>query len=154
MLTAVWQAGGFLRRQWDVLVLGAVIAAILATLAYLMMPRPVVELVLETPPAPVAAEMITESVQAVHMTEPLAASAARTAYPVPQKKMPPKPGSININTASAEQLQQLPGVGPVLARRIIEHRQVSGAFASIEAIDAVSGIGPKKFADMKAYLRI
>jgi competence protein ComEA len=52
-------------------------------------------------------------------------------------------GVININTATAEQLEALDRVGPALARRIIEHRKVRGPFQSIEALVDVPGIGPK-----------
>jgi len=52
-------------------------------------------------------------------------------------------GPININTATAEQLETLHKVGPVLARKIIEHRQTHGPFHSVTDLDAVKGIGPK-----------
>ncbi len=50
---------------------------------------------------------------------------------------------LNINLASAAELaQSLPGIGPVKASRIVEHRQISGAFETIEALIDVKGIGP------------
>lgn len=49
---------------------------------------------------------------------------------------------VYINTASSEQLETLPGVGPALAQRIIEFREENGPFTSLEDLDAVSGIGP------------
>jgi competence protein ComEA len=48
---------------------------------------------------------------------------------------------IDLNTATPEQLQQLPGVGEVLARRIIEHRQAGGGFRTVDELREVSGIG-------------
>jgi competence protein ComEA len=51
-------------------------------------------------------------------------------------------GIVFINTATAEELDSLPGVGPELAQRIIEYREANGAFADLEALDAVEGIGP------------
>ncbi len=51
-------------------------------------------------------------------------------------------GRININTADASLLEDLPGVGPVLAERIVAHREQHGPFASVEALESVTGVGP------------
>lgn len=51
-------------------------------------------------------------------------------------------GGVDVNTADATLLEQLPGIGPALATRIIEHREQVGPFTSMEDLDAVSGIGP------------
>jgi competence protein ComEA len=56
---------------------------------------------------------------------------------------------VNINTASAEVLDSLPGIGEVLAQRIIEYRESKGNFSSIEQLRNVEGIGPKKFDHLK-----
>ena len=61
---------------------------------------------------------------------------------------------MNINSATAEQLQQLPGVGPAMATKIIAHRKESGRFAEPEQLMDVSGIGEKKFAKMKPFVRV
>ena len=52
---------------------------------------------------------------------------------------------ININTASAEELEELPRIGPVIAQRIVEYRAKEGAFHSVEEIMNVRGIGEKTF---------
>ncbi len=51
-------------------------------------------------------------------------------------------GRININTAAAAQLEDLPGVGPVLADRIVAYREQHGQFASVAALESVTGLGP------------
>lgn len=58
-------------------------------------------------------------------------------------------GLININTADETALDTLPGIGPAMAKRIIEYRQNEGAFQSIEDIKNVKGIGEAKFNKMK-----
>ena len=55
------------------------------------------------------------------------------------------PVKININTASAEELTQLRGIGPKYAAKIVEYREQKGPFASAEDIMKISGIGPVTF---------
>ena len=59
---------------------------------------------------------------------------------------------VNINTATAEELDTLPGVGPSTAAAIIEDRTQNGVFATAEDLMRVSGIGEKKFANMKSSI--
>jgi competence protein ComEA len=58
-------------------------------------------------------------------------------------------GPVNINTASEAELDRLPGVGPVTARKIIEYRNQVGGFKSVEQLMEVKGIGPKKLEKMR-----
>ncbi len=60
-----------------------------------------------------------------------------------------QPPLVNLNNAPADQLETLPGVGEVLAQRIIEYRDEKGAFSSVEQLRNVEGIGPKKFEQLK-----
>lgn len=61
-------------------------------------------------------------------------------------------GCVDLNSASADELATLPGIGPTLAERIIEHRGAAGPFSSKEALREVSGIGPKIFAGLEEDL--
>lgn len=61
---------------------------------------------------------------------------------------------VNINTATEAELQTLPGVGPVLAERIVAWRDDHGAYPSVDALDAVSGIGPKMLAGLRDLVRV
>jgi len=61
---------------------------------------------------------------------------------------------ININTASKEELETLPGIGEVLSQRIIDYRRTNGYFKSIEEIKEVSGIGEKKFEAIKDLITV
>ncbi|MBC8065538.1 MAG: helix-hairpin-helix domain-containing protein [Chlorobia bacterium] len=70
------------------------------------------------------------------------------------KKPSPAEGSISLNTASSAQLQQLPGVGPSTAEKILDYRKEHGGFTSIDEVLAVKGIGPKKLESMRRFLRL
>lgn len=59
---------------------------------------------------------------------------------------------VNLNSASAEQLQSIPGIGPATAKAIIEYRTKAGKFNRIEEIINVKGIGEKKFQKIKDRL--
>ncbi|WP_416403143.1 helix-hairpin-helix domain-containing protein [Arthrobacter sp. LFS091] len=61
---------------------------------------------------------------------------------------------ININTASVEELGTLPRVGPVMAQRIVDWRKEHGAFASVDELDAIDGIGPKLMESLKDLVAV
>ena len=63
-------------------------------------------------------------------------------------------GLLNINTATAEQLEALPGIGPAIAKRIVDYRDAHGPFANIEVIQNVSGIGPTIFGQIKDLITV
>lgn len=65
-----------------------------------------------------------------------------------------KSNLININTASQKELEELPGIGPALAQRIIDYREKNGYFSTIEDIKKVSGIGDKRFEAIKDSITV
>jgi competence ComEA-like helix-hairpin-helix protein len=75
---------------------------------------------------------------------------ALTSSAFAQKKPPAKP--IDINTASVEQLQQLPGVGPVIARSIFDFRRKSGPFKRPEDLLSIRGISANRYRAIAPYI--
>ena len=63
-------------------------------------------------------------------------------------------GPVNLNTATLEQLQTLPGVGPVLAQRIVEYRDQHGGFRSVADLRHVSGIGDARYAELRDLVTV
>lgn len=63
-------------------------------------------------------------------------------------------GQIRLNSASAEELESLPGVGPVLAQRIEAFREDNGPFSQVEDLLQVSGIGEAKLASIRDFVRV
>ena len=56
---------------------------------------------------------------------------------------------IDLNTADAAELEELPGVGPAIAQRIVEHRDKNGPFTSVDGLLEVSGIGPSTLEEIR-----
>ncbi len=61
---------------------------------------------------------------------------------------------ISINTASAPDLERLPGIGPVLAQRIVEYREQNGPYQRLEDLLEVEGIGPSKLESLRDYVQV
>lgn len=90
----------------------------------------------------------------VGVRRPASASAA-VSPPPDASGGPGAPASpLDLNTATADQLDDLPGVGPVLAQRIVAYRTQHGGFRSVEQLQEVSGIGARRFADLKPMVRV
>ena len=85
----------------------------------------------------------------------IAASAASAAQGVQkQHSLDHSHASININQASAQDFEKLPGIGPEIARRIVAYRDKHGPFRRVEDLLVIRGIGPRKWKAIRPYLRI
>jgi competence protein ComEA len=89
-------------------------------------------------------------VLAVLLAAPLVSGGQASA---PSSKSAPA-AVVNINTASAEQLNGLPGVGDKMAARIIEYRQKNGGFKKVEDLMNIQGIGEKNFLKLKPLITV
>ena len=99
------------------------------------------------------AEVLTDGQQIIVGAPPVTTASSKS-----KKAGAPKgkitSGTININTATVAQLEQLPGIGAVMAARIFAYRKAHGAFATIDDLTKVSGLGKSKFANLKSFVRI
>lgn len=103
-----------------------------------------------------SSEQSEESPQAAEDAEnaaPSGSEAVQRQTQTPSKISPGEP-KININAATKAQLMRLPGIGEVTAQRIIDYRTQNGRFNSIVDIVKVSGIGDKKYQDIKDFIEV
>ena len=107
-----------------------------------------------TAPGDVIITQLPQVIQAPDRALPvLPPEPAETAAPS-QEAASVSSGLININTATAAQLDTLPGIGPVLAQRIIDYRQANGPFTSLSQLMLVEGIGEKRLANILPLITI
>ena len=100
--------------------------------------------------------MIRTSIGLVVAAFLLAAAHRRTRLAALRMRRRPRRRSpaVNLNTASASQLEALPGIGAKMALRIVEYRQKNGGFKKIEDLMNVKGIGEKAFLKLKPHLTV
>jgi competence protein ComEA len=89
---------------------------------------------------------------AMHAGQVAMAAAQETAQVEPSRTTPAP--TVNVNTATPEQFEALPGVGAKMAARIVEYRDKNGPFKKVEELMNVKGIGEKNFLKLKPYLTI
>ena len=77
-----------------------------------------------------------------------------TELTAPIEEVRPDPSPVNLNTADAEALTALPGIGEELARRIVEYREEHGPFEAVEDLTEVSGIGQGKLAALEGLVTV
>lgn len=83
-----------------------------------------------------------------------AAALVETDLTAPVEEVRPDPPPLNLNTASAEELTGLPGIGGELARRIVDYRDGHGPFQTVEELTEVSGIGQSKLAALEGLITV
>ncbi len=144
-VTTDWTCGP---AKWAaVLILGA--ASIFGMVWSITMRRPLLATI-PAPAAPVVEASAARPADPGHVIEredtDVPAAAAPAAHAPRSRAAGPKPAltaRLNVNTATAAELELLPGIGPALAGRIVQDRQANGPFKSVDDLDRVKGIGPK-----------
>jgi competence protein ComEA len=100
--------------------------------------------------------MVTRILMAAMLVSALGSTAAtaQSKPTTPKATVTTAAAPVNLNTATAEQLATIPGVGPKMAERIIEYRQKNGGFKKVEDLMNVSGVGEKSFLKMKPLITV
>ena len=125
-----------MQRIYKYLIPAAAVAALVFSLGFFLGRR--------TVPYEVSIDVERHAAQVLEI--PAAAEEAPASAPITDA--PEENVSVNINTATKEELMTLPGIGEVLAGRIIEYRETYGRFVTAEQLMDVSGIGEQRYAEL------
>jgi competence protein ComEA len=96
----------------------------------------------------------TDMTRTIHRLAAVAAAFALVAVALAAPAAAEGAGTVNVNTASVTELERLPGIGPSVAARIVEHREQNGAFKAAEDLMLVRGVGEKTFERIKPYVAV
>ena len=132
------------------LLAAAAVTAVVLTGLYSARPLEFYQVTVEATPVPAAASSQVQPTQ--EPTGETIPVEEDTSSEGPQEVLVEK--SVNLNTATLEELDLLPGVGPAIAQRIIDYREQNSGFYDIEEIMEVSGIGEKTFAKLEPYITV
>ena len=106
------------------------------------------EVLVTLPPQTTAPPATTDS------DAPKATTPKETTPKATKPKEPEVTFPVNINSATTRELEALPGIGEVIAQRIVDYRNTHGSFRSVDDLINVKGIGEKKLADLKPYATV
>ena len=96
-----------------------------------------------------AVNLAAPLVDGVQIVVPARAGAAGTVRPSSTGSTPGPTAPVSLSSATVEQLDELPGVGPITAHKIVDYRTEHGPFASVDDLDAVPGIGPTRIEQLR-----
>ena len=119
----------------SLLIKGAMLAATVAAVLWIGWPVPKEEVRQAEPIQPIATQVPAAS--------PVTAAAPAKAD-----------SKVNLNRASADELQALPGVGPVLAQRMVEWRKAHGRYRTVDDLQEVKGIGKKRMEQLRSFVTV